>query len=100
MKRIAFILLASILLVVTLARLLGYLCHMIALAGAATNHFRFLYIYVPGLVAQTAALCIWHESLAQVALVMLVGQGGTLALMAWSVLARARRSRAVVETSS
>ncbi|MHC4696671.1 MAG: glycosyltransferase [Planctomycetota bacterium] len=35
---------ASILLIVTIARLLGYLAHMIALAGAATNRFRFLYV--------------------------------------------------------
>ena len=90
----------SLLLLITVVRLLGYLGHMIALAGAATNSFRFLYAYAPALAAQTAALCIWHESLLQIALIMLVGQAATLALLAGSVLARAQQQHPTAETSS
>ncbi len=89
----------SVLLLVTLARLMGYLSHMIALVGAAMNRFRFLYVYAPSLVAQTAALCIWHRSLSQIAVVMFVGHAGTLVLMASSVLVLVRRPHQVPETN-
>ncbi|MFQ5591201.1 MAG: oligosaccharide flippase family protein [Phycisphaerae bacterium] len=72
----------SVLPVLTVARLFGYLAHMVALAGAATNTFRFMYLYAPALVVQGVALVIWHESLAQVAMVMLLGHAGTLVLLA------------------
>lgn len=77
---------ASIVLVVTLARLLGYLSHMIALAWASDGRFRFLLGYVPALVAQAAALAVWHASLRQVATVLLVGHGVVLIMLVGHVL--------------
>ena len=57
------------------------------------NRFRFLYVYAPSLAAQTAALCVWHQTLEQIAVVMLVGHAGTLVLMAWGVLFGVRRKQ-------
>ncbi len=64
-----------LLLPLTLTRLFGYLCHLIALAFAATNRFGFLRIYMPGLFVQTALLLVWHESSAQIARISLMTQG-------------------------
>lgn len=72
----------ALLLPLTLMRLFGFLCHLIALAFAATNSFRFLWIYVGGLVVQLVLLLIWHESGARIAQVGLVTQGGILAALA------------------
>jgi O-antigen/teichoic acid export membrane protein len=70
------------LLPLTLTRLFGYLCHMIALAFVATNSFRFLWVYVGGLAVQLVLLLMWHESGEQIARVSLFTQGGTLAALA------------------
>ena len=72
---------SQVLLMVTVARLLGFLCHILALAGAATNNFRFLVVYVPGLIVQTISLAVWHESLSQIASLLVVVHGATLVAM-------------------
>ena len=74
---------AAVLLVpLTVARLLGLLCHMLALAGAAANRFGFLTVYVPALAAQALALVVWHESLSMVVTAVLAVQAVTLVAMA------------------
>lgn len=78
----------------TLARVLSYVSHMIALAGAAMNDFRFLWVYVPGLLAMAAALAIWQDSLQAVVLAVLSTQGATLlALIVFVALRRIGGSR-------
>ncbi|MCH8966333.1 MAG: glycosyltransferase [Planctomycetes bacterium] len=72
---------SQVLLMVTVARLLGFLCHILALAGAATNNFRFLVVYVPGLIVQTISLAVWHESLSQIASLLVLVHGATLVAM-------------------
>lgn len=64
-----------LLLPLTLTRVFGYLCHLIALTFAATDRFRFLWIYISGLVAQTVLLLKWHDSSAQIARISLTVQG-------------------------
>ena len=72
----------ALLLGLGVARLVGFLCHLIALAGAATNTFGFLYIYVPGLVVEMITLALWHDSLSMVVGVVLIVQAGTFVFMA------------------
>jgi len=88
---------APLLLGLSVARVLGYLGHMIALAGAATGRFGFLWVYVPGLVAMAAGLVIWHETLQAVVAVILTSQAVTLAALIWFVIAP-RRGRAMPGT--
>ena len=71
----------TLLLPLAAARLLGLLCHMLALAGAAANRFGFLAVYLPALAAQALALTLWHASLSMVVTVVLVVQAVTLAAM-------------------
>jgi len=82
---------AAILFPLTLVRLVGHLAHMIGLAGAAANRFGFLWLYVPGLFLETAALILWHDSLGTVVRILLVTQCVTLFATAAWFLAVARR---------
>jgi O-antigen/teichoic acid export membrane protein len=92
---------APLLVWLTLARVLSYVSHMIALAGAAMNDFRFLWIYVPGLIALAAALAIRHDTLMAVVSVVLVTQGATLlALVAFVVLRRFGSRRLAISAPS
>ena len=65
----------------SLARLLGYLAHMICLLLAARSSFRFLYIYLPGLGMMILGLSIWNASPMAMSVVVLVVQGATLVAM-------------------
>ena len=91
---------APFLLTLAAARLVGYLAHMLALAGAATNNFRFLYVYLPAFAVQVAALSLWHESLGQVVTVVLVCEGITLVGMVVSFAVARRRSRRLTLTGN
>ena len=73
---------ASLLFVLAAARLIGYLSHMIALVGVATDRFRFLYVYVPGLVIQVLALAAWGDPLSRVVTIVLAVNTVTFLLMA------------------
>lgn len=72
----------ALLLPLTLMRLFGYLCHLIALAFAATNRFRFLWVYVTGFGAELVLLLCWHNSGEQIARVGLLTQGVILVALA------------------
>ena len=65
---------APLLLALGATRLVGYLAYMIALAGAAVNNFRMLFVYLPGLVIQAAVLTWWHASLSTMITGLLVVQ--------------------------
>ena len=69
---------AALLLPLTIVRLISYTTYLLALASASTSSFRFLWIYVTGLCAQTAGMIIWSESPRQLIDVMLVCQAATL----------------------
>ena len=73
---------APLLMPLMLARLAGMLAGMIALACAAVNNFRFLWLYGVGLVVQVAALVLWHGSLASVVTLLIVVQAGVLIALA------------------
>lgn len=82
---------AALLAELALIRLLGHLGHMIALAGAAVNDFRFLYFYAPLLAVQTAALFRGAASLREVLhtllavhIVMILAFGVYLVVAPWS----------------
>jgi len=72
---------STLLLPLTLTRLFGYLCHLIALAFAATDRFRFLWIYITGLVVEAVLLSMWHASSLQIARVSLTVQGVLFAVL-------------------
>ena len=80
----------NVLLVVTVTRLVGWLCHMIALAGAAANRFSALYIYTPSLVILLAVLSVRHDSPLQVVQAALAVQGLTLVALIADAIARRR----------
>jgi len=88
-----------LLLPLTLTRLFGYLCHLIALAFAATDRFQFLWIYITGLLAQTALLLAWHGSSAQIAGISLMSQGAIfLALLIYLIAVGSSRGRHAVSS--
>ena len=62
----------------SVARFLGHVSQMIGLAFAATNRFRFLYLYFAGLVFEAATLVVFHDSLTTVVSVVFAAQGATL----------------------
>lgn len=72
---------AEVLFPLAMVRLIGYLCHMLALAYASMNRFRFLYIYAPGLIIQ----CIWlgydHDSVMRIVQISLLVQSAVLIAM-------------------
>jgi len=68
----------SILALVAMARLLGYLGQLAALALCATGRFGFLYLYAPTLMLEAAALMFWHDSLMTVAWIATIGNGAAL----------------------
>ncbi|MCP4592351.1 MAG: oligosaccharide flippase family protein [bacterium] len=70
---------AALLLPLAIARVVGFLGHLLALAGVAANRFGFLVVYVPGLAAEIVALALWHDSLAMVVTVVLTVQAVTVA---------------------
>lgn len=72
---------AALLLPLTGARLLAFLCYLLCLACASVNSFRFLCVYLPGVVLQGTALFLWGESLTAVTTVMLVTQAISLGAM-------------------
>jgi len=82
-----------ILLSLSLARLAGYLCHLICLLFAAKSSFRFLFVYLPGLMAMVGGLLIWHDTALTVAGVVLFTQIATLLAMIVYLLVQ-RGSRA------
>ena len=73
-------------------RLIGYLSHMIALAGAATNRFGSLYVYVPGLLIQAAALYRWHDSPPTIIRAMLVVHCVVFVALGLFTVCRSRRA--------
>jgi len=80
----------ALLLPLTLTRLFTFLSHMIALAFAATDSFRFLWVYVTGMVVEFLILLIWHESTAQIANISLITQGATfIALLVFLIISEA-----------
>ncbi|MBI4716908.1 MAG: oligosaccharide flippase family protein [Planctomycetes bacterium] len=82
----------------TVVRLLGHLCHMMALAGAALNDFRFLRAYLPALALQAALLGWRHESPAAVVTGMLAVQAATLLAMVLHLVLRRGRAGRKAET--
>jgi O-antigen/teichoic acid export membrane protein len=82
---------APVLLPLTGARLLGHLCHMLALVYASTNRFRFLAVYTVGLAVQALALIVWGTSPTMVAGAMLVTQAITLSAMLGMMVCHRRR---------
>ncbi len=85
----------ALLLAVTAARLVGSLCHLIALAGASTNNFRFLYVYVPGLALQLLAVTFWHGTTLRVVVAVLAAQCVTLIalVLLWAGRAHSRQRK-------
>ena len=78
----------------SLARLLGYLAHMICLLLAARSSFQFLYIYLPGLGMMILGLSIWNASPLAMSVAVLVVQGVTLvAITMYLWTQRAGRTR-------
>jgi len=75
-----------------IARLIGHLCHMIGLAGAAGGRFGSLYLYVAGLLVQLPLLILFAQTGEQIVHVLLGAQGVTLiALCVQLVISTARR---------
>lgn len=72
---------AEVLFPLAMVRLIGYLCHMLALAYASMSRFRFLYIYAPGLII----LCTWlgydHSSVMRIVQINLLIQSAVLIAM-------------------
>lgn len=64
------------------ALVMGSLSALISQAFVSRNSFRFLVVYLPGMAAQVACLCVWHDSLQTVVTVVLAAQGCTLVMMA------------------
>jgi len=58
----AFTAAGSLLFGVSLARLLGFLAHLILLAAVAVDDFRLLWVYVPGLLVQMVLVALYNES--------------------------------------
>lgn len=69
----AFTAAGSLLFGVSLARLLGFLAHLILLAAVAVDDFRLLWVYVPGLVVQVILLAIYDESSAATVQALIIG---------------------------
>ncbi len=53
---------AQFLFSVTVLRVVGHLCHLVAIAGSAVASFRFLYVYLLGLAIQAAVLAVWRPT--------------------------------------
>jgi O-antigen/teichoic acid export membrane protein len=77
----------------TAVRVIGHLCHLVGLAGAAAGRFAFLIIYIAGLLAQFVAMLFWHQSPPMIVKTMVVVQSATLVCMAVQFLIMARGSR-------
>ncbi len=81
-----------VLFTLAMARLVGYLCHMLALALAAMHRFRFLYLYVAGLVVLGVWLAQTHTSTLQIARICLIVEGVVLiSMLIWMWLESARK---------
>lgn len=65
---------APLLLPLGAARLACYLTYLIVLTFASRARFGFLYVYVPGLAVEVAALFVWNDSLVAVAVAVLSTQ--------------------------
>ncbi len=72
---------ATILLPLAGAFMIGCLNGLIALAFVSMNSFRFLYIYLGGVLALGLGLSIFHGSLLTVVTVVFAIQAGTLVPM-------------------
>jgi len=72
---------AAYLLGITAARIAGFLAELIALLHITRGSFRFLYIYLSGLLVEMIALLVWHGTLATVVRVMLLAQTATVAAL-------------------
>lgn len=83
---------AGLLAELALVRLLGHLCHMVALAGAAVHDFRFLYFYAPLFAVQAAALQWFGHDVRVVMHALLVVHGLMTALFAVYVVTTIRSS--------
>ncbi len=66
---------------VSLLRVVGFLAQLIALGGAASNRFTFLYPFVAGMLGAFAALCLYHDSGVEIVWINLVAQVVALAAM-------------------
>ncbi|MHC5108998.1 MAG: lipopolysaccharide biosynthesis protein [Planctomycetota bacterium] len=71
---------------IALSRCLGYLCHMIALAGASRGDFRFLALYLPSLAGQVILLGWRHDSAEEIANMLLIGHVVALTAMVIAAL--------------
>jgi hypothetical protein len=91
----AFAAAGPLLLPLTVARLAGFLGHLLALTSVSLASFRFLYVYISGLVAEVAALFVWGDSLAAVVTVLIVAQSATLIGMMGFMVYRRRACTAV-----
>lgn len=69
---------AEVLFPLAMVRLIGYLCHMLALAYASMNRFRFLYIYALGLIIQCTWLGYDHSSIMRIVQISLLMQSAVL----------------------
>ena len=85
---------ASLLLPLAIARLMGSLSHLLALARAASGRFGFLAIFCTGVIGEIVALAIWHQTPAVVARVVLVSQAIVLVLLVLESMSGAGRRAA------
>jgi len=74
-------------------RLMGHLCHMIGLAGAASGRFGFLYVYVIGFIAQAIALGVCESTASAIVSALLWIQALTLGMLIVGRVRAWRRSR-------
>ncbi|MFQ5463442.1 MAG: hypothetical protein ACE5E5_12565 [Phycisphaerae bacterium] len=74
-------------------RMVGFLCHLLALAGAARNRFACNYILIPSLLVQAALVRGSHERMVDIVHIMFWSQLLTLALMVGLEVRQARNQR-------
>ena len=84
---------SSLLLPLSVVRLLGFLSFLLVLAGAAVNRFTFLWAFVPGLLLEAVVLYLCHDTLRDVIFAIMIVQGITLAAMIALAIAMLRTKR-------
>ncbi len=84
---------SSLLLPLSVVRLLGFLSFLLVLAGAAVNRFTFLWAFVPGLLLEVVVLYLCHDTLRDVIFAIMIVQGITLAAMIALAIAMLRTKR-------
>lgn len=78
-----------------LVRLLGHLCHMVALAGAAVHDFRFLYFYAPLFAVQSIVLAWLGDDVTSVLHALLIIHSVMVAAFAVYIITTIRSSTAM-----